>query len=267
MRLRVFAAVACVAAALILASCVPHVVRPPELDRDSRAARYREALAAREGRGVAVEAQVSLWAETERADLPGAQARLALAAPDAFRLRVQSLFGTALDLGGRGDSLTAYLPPKRVGLALDASADSLGVSAPGALVFRALSAAWRPPAPAWAESRWEDSLLAVRWVELGDSLEMSVGAQGLPVSLTVHRADGFVGRARYRAWDRTSGVAWPSWMELEDGRASLRLTCKVRSLQFPAHPDRDRLAVRLPAEASRLTLAQLRRAIERWGSF
>ena len=47
---------------------------------------------------------------------PAPQARLLLAAPDAFRLRVDSLFGTALDLAARGDSLTAYVPPRRAGM-------------------------------------------------------------------------------------------------------------------------------------------------------
>jgi hypothetical protein len=252
---------------LALASCAPHLIRPPSLDRDDRRSRYFEREADRIARATAVEAQAVLWVELDRGNLPGAQARLVLASPDAFRVRVQSMFGTFIDLGGRGDSLTAYLPPRRVGMAIDATADSLGVREPGALFFRALSATWRPPAEAWAGATWRDSLLALRWLDQGDTLEIAVGSDGLPAWASLARPDGFIGRVRYRGYDQGSGLAWPNWIELEDSRGGFRVTCKLQNLQFRGHSDPARLLVALPGDAERLTIPELKRAIRRSGVF
>src|SRR6185503_7926488 len=72
-----------------LGSCAPHLVSPPELSLETREARYTLALAARERAATAVEADVVAWAVLSGdRDLPGAQAKLLLATPDAFRLRV-----------------------------------------------------------------------------------------------------------------------------------------------------------------------------------
>lgn len=252
---------------LALASCAPHLVHPPSLDRDDRRARYVARETERGARAMAVEAQAVLWVELDRGNLPGAQARLVLASPDAFRVRVQSMFGTLIDLGGRGDSLTAYMPPRRVGMELDATLDSLGVREPGALFFRALSGTWAPPASAWQDAVWRDSLLAVRWLEEADTLEMAVGSGGLPAWVSLSRPDGFVGRALYRGWDQGSGLAWPNWIELEDPRGSFKVTCKLQNLQFPRYSDPARLVVALPSGAERITMDQLKRAIERAGIF
>lgn len=267
MRGRLLTRAAVAALGLALASCAPHLVHPPSLDRDDRRARYVSREAERIARATAVEAQAVLWVELDRGNLPGAQARLVLASPDAFRVRVQSMFGTFIDLGGRGDSLTAYLPPRRVGMEVDATLDSLGVREPGALFFRALSGTWRPPAAAWQDAAWRDSLLALRWLEDADTLEMAVGSGGLPAWVSLSRPDGFVGRAVYRGWDQGSGVAWPNWMELEDPRGSFRVTCKLQNLQFPERSNPARLLVALPGDAERITMSQLKRAIERAGIF
>src|SRR5262249_12443893 len=146
-----------VAVATLLAGCAPHRIEAPALDSEQLRARFERALAARERHGSAVEADLAGWVRWKRG-LPGGQARLLRAAPDRFRLRVESLLGTALDVAGRGDSLVAWVPAKHAGAALDARRDTLGVAAPGALAFRAWSAAWRPPGRAWADARWDDSL-------------------------------------------------------------------------------------------------------------
>jgi len=246
--------------------CAPHLVRLTELAPALRAERYRAALAEREARGTAVDAQLLLWAEVpSAARLPGAEGRLLLARPDAFRLRVGSLFGTALDLGARGDSLSAYVPSRRQGVALDAGRDSLGILRPGGLAFRALSAAWRPPESAWAAAAWRDTLLRVWWLEDGDTLAIGVGSDGLPAWATLARPSGEGVQVRYRAWDRSAGTAWPARLDFEDRHANFRLTCKVSRVRFPARPDSLRLAVTIPAGAQRLTLASLRRALERLG--
>jgi hypothetical protein len=252
--------------ALAVAGCAPHLVRVTELAPALREERYRLALAEREARGAAVEAQLVLWAEVPAASrLPGAEGRLLLAAPDAFRLRVGSLFGTALDLGARGDSLSAYVPSRRKGLTLDARRDSLGILRPGGLAFRALSAAWRPPDSAWPAAAWRDTLLRIWWLEDADTLAVEVGSNGLPASATLTRPAGGGVQVTYRAWDRSAGPAWPALLDFEDRKGGFRLTCKVARVRFPARPDSLRLVVPIPAGAERLTLAGLRRALERLG--
>jgi len=252
---------------LLLAGCAPDRRPVAPLDPATREQRYRVGLAGRTARAVAVDAEVLLWAEAPAGSrLPGAEARLLLAAPDAFRLRVGSLFGTALDLAGRGDSLTAYVPSRRRGLALDAHRDSLGVGRPGGLAFRALTATWRPPEPAWGDARWADSLLRVSWVEEGDTLALAVGSHGLPSWASLRRPDGPGVRIDYEGWERGSGVAWPVRLTIHELDGAFRLSCKVSRVRFPGRPEDLRLSVAIPPDAVRLTLAELRRALERLGT-
>jgi hypothetical protein len=251
---------------VLLASCAPHVSVAPMPTPQARLDRYRAALAQREARGAAVDAEIVLWAEGVSAvRLPGASARLLLAAPDAFRVRVGSMFGTALDLGARGDSLDAYVPARRLGLRVDAVRDSLGLARPGSLGFRALSATWRPPDAAWSLPPGEDSTVVLRWVEAADTLSVAVGADGLPVWASFARPGANTIRATYRAWDRSAGVAWPAWIEFTDETGDLRITCKLSRVTFPALMERGRMAVPMPGDVEQLTLAQLRRALERLG--
>jgi hypothetical protein len=249
------------------AGCAPHLVRVTEVAPALRAERYQEEVARREARGVAVDAEVLLWAEAPAGQrLPGAEARLLLAAPDVFRLRVGSVFGTALDIGARGESLSAYVPSRRRALSLDARRDSLGISSPGGTVFRAASAAWRPPASAWTAAAWRETLLVVRWLEDSDTLSVAVGSDGLPAWVSLTRPAGAGVRVDYQAWDRSTGVAWPARFMLEDRDGAFRLRCKVSRVRFPTRPDSLRLAVPIPPGAERLTLAGLRRVLERMGS-
>lgn len=251
----------------IVAGCAPHVTQLQGPEPALRAERYRLALAAREARGVAVDAEVLLWAEAPVGDkLPGAEGRLLLAGPDAFRLRVSSLFGTALDLAARGDSLTAYVPSRRRGLSLDAIRDSLGVSHPGALAFRTLAATWRPPGPAWERAAARGPVLEVTWLEGDDSLFLAIGSAGLPAWASFARSDGGGVRVDYQGWDASGGVAWPARFVLADRDGAFKVACKVSRVRFPAAIDSLRLAVPIPPDARSLTPAELRKALERLGA-
>lgn len=251
----------------VAGGCAPPQVPIAPIEPTRRAERYGVALARREAKGAAVDAQLLLWAEAPIGSrLPGAEGRLLLASPDAFRLRVASLFGTALDLGARGDSLSAYVPSRRRALMLDAIRDTLGLRQPGRLAYRALSATWRPPDDAWGRATWEDSLMRVSWLEHGDTLAIAVGSAGLPAWASLARPDGAGVRVDYPGWDLASGVAWPVRFTIEDREGAFRIAGKVERVRFPARADSLRLAVSIPPGSVRLTLAELRRTIERLGT-
>jgi len=248
---------------LLLGACAPHLLAPPRLDGVARRAAYRAALATREALG-GVEADLALWIQWVSAgDLPGAQARLVLGAPDAFRLRIESMFGTALDVSARGDSITAYLPSRRLGMAIDSARDSLGLREVGRLGYRAWSADWDPPDSAWSAAVWEDTLLVVRWAEEDDSLQLAVGSGGRPVWAVLARDGGPGIQASYPEWAVWEGVRWPSLIEFEVASGDLEVTCRIRRVRFREHPDGPALAVRLPARAERLTPSALKRALEK----
>jgi len=258
---------AVVGLAALLASCAPRLATPPGLDLTRAAERFRTLLNLRREQGAAATASLVLWLEgvSERR-LPGAQADLVLAAPDRVRLRVASMFGTALDLGVRGDSLLAWVPAWRTGLRVGSARESLGVGEPGSLAYRALSATWEPPGEGWAH-RALDSLATIMWAEGQDSLAMVVGSDGLPVWVSVGREGTTTVTTRYRAWDRASGVAWPSHVEIEEVAHGVRLVIKATRLRFRALADTSRLAVRMPDDAGALTLGQLRAVLGRLGVY
>ena len=112
-----------------------------------------------------------MWFRTAEAGaFPAASGTLALAGPDAARLRIGSMFGTAFDAAARGDSLVALLPARRLGVQADAARDSLGVRLPGSLAYRLMAATWRPPDPAWERAAESESLLVLGWEDGEDSL-------------------------------------------------------------------------------------------------
>ena len=140
---------------------------PPELTSGTRIERYRALLAQREARSAAMSASLTVWAAHGSDRLPGAQGDLLVAGPNRMRLRIASMFGTALDLGLAGDSLRAYIPAWKTGLRLDSAAESLGFEAPGDRMVSALCATWRPPDSAWKSASWQDSLLRIAWLGAG----------------------------------------------------------------------------------------------------
>ncbi len=244
--------------------CAPHRVAPPALTLEGRAAAFRAALAAREARGRAVDAEVTLWAR-----LPGARtwpavgAALALRAPDGLRLRVASLFGTAFDGAARGDSVMAVLPARRLGFTADARRDSLGIGRPGRLGYRTLTATWRPPDEAWRAAEASADTLVLRWTEEGDSLRLEIGPDGQPLAITMAHAGSPRVRASYRSWQRHAGVAWPSSIELKGGEDAVTLRCRVERLRFRSRPEAERPLARLPDGVVALAWPAFRRALER----
>jgi len=255
---------ACALAAL--AGCAPRLAVHPDLVLDERAARYRTALAERQAPETMVDASLVVWTELGERRLPGVEAQLLLAAPDAFRFRVGSLFGTALDLAARGDSLVAYVPSRRTGTRLDATRDSLGLLNPGSLGFRALAAAWSPPEAAWAAGAAEDSLWRITWLEDGDTLRLAVGTSGLPVWASLTRPGKPEVRAGYRGWNAGHATTWPDIVEIEEAGGRVRVVYRVSQVRFPQR-DAARLAVRIPPGAATLTVDELRETIERLGAF
>ncbi len=248
---------------LALASCAPRLVGAPAVTAGARRELYLAALEGREAKATMASGEALVWtraAGTGR--LPAVQVYLALARPDAFRARVASAFGVALDLAARGDSVTAWAPGRREGLALDAVRDSLGVPGLGELAVRLWSADWRPPTAAWSAATWEESLLVVGWRERGDSLSLAVDRRGLPAWARLRRSDGSGARAAYSMWTRTEGADWPWLVEVENAARSFRVTCRLERLRFASRPDPAQLTVRIPADAERLEAGGLRRLLE-----
>lgn len=245
-----------------LSGCAP-VIRPGgPLDEGSREVRYRQSLSARLERAHGVEADANLWIKpTEGEALPGMTARLLLGQPDAFRVRVESLFGTAIDMAVRGDSVDAYVPSQRIGIAIASAGDSLGLEEPGRLVWRAASAAWDPTRDAWRDGELRDSLRVVRWTDGPDQIELEVGRSGLPVSVRLRRGGGEV-LVRYIRWSRADGVDWPVRVAVTDGQKRVEVTWALERVRFRERPAPDQLTVRIPEGAERMTGGELLRVWE-----
>jgi hypothetical protein len=238
----------------------------------TRGARYLSQLLERERHAGMVLAAGSLWARSgsacdtcPRLRLPAVQVDLALAWPDALRLRADSWFGTAFDLGLSGDSLTAYVPSRDAGVALAAGGDSPGLGHPGALAVRAVCAAWRPPDAAWDAGTWAGDLLVLRWVEGEDSLGLAVDAAGRPAWARLWRAAGDGVRIDYQRWAHTEGVDWPVLVRAREREAGVELTARLDRVRFAPRADRARLAVRLPEGAERLDPGRLGGLLRRLG--
>ena len=73
-------------------------------------------------------------------------------------------------------------------------------------------------------------------------------------------------RARYDGWDRESGTAWPASLSLEDLTHQVRMRCKTSRLRFGPQADPARLQIRVPSDASVLTLEMLRDVLDRLGT-
>jgi hypothetical protein len=261
------------AALALLAGCAPRPTGAPPVSGGTRVERYLAQLLLREQRAAMVEGAVTVWLRAlapcdtcPARRLPALQAGLALAWPDALRLRVSSVFGTALDLGLDGDSVTAYVPAQRWSVALDAVRDSLGLDRPGLLATRLVSAGWRPPEPAWRAGTWDGGLLVLQWSEAADSVALAVDEAGRPAWARLWR-DGRRGvRVQYARWNSVDGTAWPVLLRLQEPGGAFALTCRVDRVSFAAHPDRSRLAVRIPDDTERIGLDRLRGLLERLGS-
>lgn len=250
--------------ALVAPGCAPHRVETVRLDTETQRARFLAALDRRESRARAVEGELGLWASARTmGDLPGVSARFVLAGPDAFRVRVGSPFGTALDAFARGDSVLVFSPHDRRALVMPDARDSIGITEIGRLGCRFWSAAWRPPAASWPGNTVEDSLRVLRWREDGDSLRLTVGSSGLPVSVVVQPRDGHPVLVRYEAWTSVEGTWWPSIARCVDEERGYEIRCRIQRVKFAGRIEPERLAIDLPERVRFVTLAELGRALRR----
>jgi len=251
--------------ALLLDSCAPTVPRPGRLDLRDVETRYEAQRAEREGRLAAVRIEATAWIDAaDLGRLPAVQLDVALVAPNRVRARVASLFGTALDLLVRGDSLSAYVPPRRLGVELGSIEDSLGIRRPGEWGCRALAASWDA-----IDARWEavpqDSLRRARWAEGADSLSMSVDSRGLPVQVEVRPAAGAALDVRYTGWQWVESTAWPARIEITDDAARVNVAIRMDRVRFAGHPDPQWMALTIPASAERLDWRALKETLARVG--
>jgi hypothetical protein len=260
------AVLACVLlATLLVGSCAPARRGVAPLDLRDLATRYEAQRAGREERLAAVRLEATGWIDGAAVGrLPAVQLELALVAPDRVRARVASLFGTALDLLVRGDSLVAYVPPRRMAVEVGALEDSLGIREPGRWACRALAATWAP-----REARWQagstDSLRQAFWVENGDSLDLEVASRALPEALTIRSATGRTLVIRYPGWQWSESTAWPSRIEIEDAAAGVEVALRIDRIHFEREPDPRWLALAVPSSAERLDWRTLKEILARMG--
>jgi hypothetical protein len=231
----------------LIAGCAPAVRPVAEIADGERRQRFVRALAERERRAAFAEAEATVWVRgSALGRLPAVQTVVSLARPDAFRLRAESMFGTAFDVSLAGDSLRAAVPARRVAVALDARRDSMAVTRPGELAVRVWSATWRPPDAAWKRAVFEDSLQWLRWAERGDSVAIGIGSNGLPAAVRYARGAGGIVVAEYRGWQWLDGAWWPGWIEAREDGGALSVTTRIQRVRFLSAAPADRLAIRVP---------------------
>lgn len=251
---------------LTLASCAP-TLRPHEaVDLSTVTQRYERLRALREAAVVAARMEATAWIEADAfGHLPTVQLDVALAGPDGIRARLASLFGTALDLQVRGDSLSAYVPARRLGLEVGSLEDSLGVRLPGAWACRAIAANWSPREARWSMANG-DTLWRSAWIEGSDSLAMSVDASGLPAALDLRSAAGRTLHVTYPGWNWNGATPWPARVVVEDPSSGFRAELRLDRVRFQPKPDPRWMAMTIPASAEILDWTDLRDALARLGS-
>jgi hypothetical protein len=254
-----------IGAGLLLAALAGCAHRPPvpaTLDLRSLETRHAALLEARRARLVGTIAELSLWLETAAGRYPGAHATYALGGPDTVRMRVASAFGTAVDAAGIGDSLFLWVPARRTLVRMAAGAPPLELPEAAAFGVRAAAASWPVPAGAWRTARAADTLTLVRWLEAADTMEVAVGASGLPRFARLARPGMKDMRVTYLAYGSFEGTPWPTRFDVEDSGESLRLSVRVRRFARAGAADRGRWRPEAPADANVLAPEELWRWIE-----
>lgn len=250
------AAVAALLLAMAFSSCAPPV--RPALVVDDMAARYGAERTAREERLRALTADLLVRVDGRATGrLPGLPATLALAAPDRARLRVNALFGTAVDVCAQGDSVVAWVPSERTALALAGASESLRIAPPVGLLARSIGATWNPPRSAWREASAESLGLRLRWREGGDSLELLVDRDSRPAEVRLAGEAGSV-NVRYSGWAHSGGADWPGMLEIRDGTGWARVRIGVDEVRVADRADDAWFALRIPEGARRLDWDGLR---------
>ncbi len=250
---------------LLVAGCAP-AGRPqlPRLGSPSIEARFEARLAERRAHAGFAEGNYSAWVHRPSGqDPPGLTLRTRLVAPDAFRFRVDALFGNAVDLSGHGDTLVIDAPALNLTAVTDAGGDRSRRQDISGWVCRALAATWSPPASAWAQGEAADSAWRVRWTEAEDSLELVVSMAGLPRTVRVHPAGGSPIALGYERWQSWNGVMWPARLVAKDDEGRLSVTLQPESMRLMAHDATAATALRIPDGALRLSRSRLRAWVSR----
>jgi hypothetical protein len=227
-------------------------------------ARFAARLAERRSRAAQAEGDYSVWVRRSGAeDLPGVSVRTRLAAPDAFRLRVDAMLGTAVDARAHRDTLVLDAPALGIAAVTDGGKDHSGRQDIGGWVWRAFSAGWSPPAEAWSRGSATDSAWVVSWEEAGDSLQLAVAANGLPRSARLRFPGGGGAEVRYARWASWNGVMWPARIVAAETEGRLSVTLQASSLILKGAAPSAAAALRVPSGAVRMSRKKLLSWLER----
>lgn len=240
---------------LLLSSCAPPP-RPGELT--SFATHYRSERTRREQSLQSAELEMVVRLEGRATGrLPGLLVSGTIAGPQKLRLRAGWMLGTALDLVAIEDSVRAWLPTEHAVLEVGGLAEVLQQPQPVALMIRALSAGWDPPASAWLAASVESTQVILGWREGADSLSMRVDGASRPLELRITRGDRLVS-IQYAGWRTVNGLDWPTRMELTEREGWLRLRTELQALRSNRRLAEDSFVLRTPPDAERLDWQQLR---------
>jgi hypothetical protein len=242
--------------------CAHRPMSVAPLDLRSNEVRYAGGVAAREALAPGTIAEVSLWLETAAYRYPGVHGTIGIGGRDSIRLRIASAFGTALDAAALEESLFVYVPSRRTAVRAAAADPPLAYRQIARFCARAASATWPMPGEAWARSRRVDSLTILRTFEGADTLEVGVGASGLPRFARLARPGMNEVRVTYLAYAPHEGTPWPTRFEIEDGAGQVRLSVRVRRIERTRERGGARWRPDIPADASALPAADLMRWIE-----
>jgi hypothetical protein len=241
----------------LLASCAP----PPPAGLESLEQAARRGAEHRERRLAAFELKGILRVDGRATGrLPAVSLHARLATPDRLRLQCHWLLGLLADVSVRGDTLTAWMPGRRVGVRVPALSDTLGLTDPALFLGRALLAAWQAPHEAWQRAVTDSAGVALEWPEGSDAWTLRLDREGRPREVRVAREARSV-TVRYGAWRGGGAGAWPSRVEFSDGAGWVQVRVELEDLRTTKHPKPAWYALALPDDARRLELDDVKRVL------
>ncbi|MCE9627435.1 MAG: hypothetical protein K8R56_05925 [Candidatus Eisenbacteria bacterium] len=242
---------------LALGACAP----PPPGSLEALEVTARRGAERREQRYAVCDARGILRIDgRSTGKLPGVTLRVRVASPDRARLQASWLLGTLADVAVRSDSLIAWVPAERLGLAFGGLADTLGVREPARFLAQAMSASWVAPRDAWRSASL-DSTGGVTLAWRGSADEqwtLRVDHDGRPLEVSVARDGRSVG-AKVSGWQGRGDDAWPARLELADGGGQLRARLEFTELRAAKRARASWFALSPPDDARTLTLPDLQR--------
>ena len=248
--------------ALLLSACAPPP-RPGELT--SFATRYQSERTRREQRLQSAELEMVVRLEGRATGrLPGLLVSGTIAGPDHLRLRAGWMLGTALELVAIEDSVRVWLPTEHAVLEVGGLEQELHQPQPVALMIRALSASWDPPASAWLEATVDSTQVRLGWRQGADSLSMRVDGASRPLELRIESGARGVS-IHYAGWRKVNGVDWPTRMELTEREGWLRLRTELQALRSNRKLAEDSFILRTPPDVKRLDWQQVRERLQARG--